>query len=148
MVKYTIKKPIITDGEIVGYEVIDNNGNTKRAKLEDVFQLIEKGLTNCEIVLDDKNEKHILFKEDRPDISFKSDEEIHYTIECRLIQNGSLVGYKCKDSTGTSKRINPSRVWELAACNNITNARAKIVNNQITLEGKNTRLADLAVLVI
>lgn len=143
MTKYIIGKPIINKGEITGYEVIDTNGNIRKVRLNDVFQLIEKGITNCEIVLDNNNIKHILFVNGKPDTT---DDTLDSTIECRIIQNNSLVGYKCKDSTGASKRINPTKVWELAACGHITNAKAKTTNNQITLVGNGVHLRDLVVL--
>lgn len=140
--KYLIGNAIIENGEIVGYEVIDSTNKVRRLRLADTIKLIETGSTNCKIVLDDKNEKHILFEE----TVGVTENKQRYTIEYRIIQDGKLSGYKCKDEAGVYKNINPFKAWELAATGCITNAKAKVVNNQIALVGKGISLKDLDIL--
>lgn len=143
--KYTITKPIILNGEIIGYEVINNENIVKHIKIEDIFKLIERGLTECKLVTDDKGNKHIVFPENNTEAAVDLEQ---YTIECRIKTNGEISGYKCRDTHGNSIRIKPAKLWELAAMNKVTNASATIVNNTITLEGKGESLVSLAVLEI
>lgn len=144
ILEYTITKEIITDGEIVGYEVIDKSGRVRRAKLEDIIKLADKKMIDCQVFEDAQGIKHILYN--KPE-NYISNEE-SYTIECRIIQGGKLTGYKCKNKSGDIKRLSPAKVWELAAIGCIENAEAKVVNNQPTIVGKGQSLSEISVLTL
>lgn len=141
--KYIVQSAIIENGEIVGYDVIDESGNTKKLKLDDIFKIASLGQTNCEVVLDNQNKKHLLFNsKSEPNTD---DEKIH-SIECRIMSDGSLLGYKVKSTDGKTRRLRPLKVWEMAANGKISNAKAIIVNNKPTLIGTEIKLAELPVL--
>jgi hypothetical protein len=140
--KYTVGNPILSGGEITGYEVIDANGNINRLRTEDVVKLINRGLTDSKVVTDDSGKEHITFKYS------KVKESDRYTAEFRIVQDGKLVGYKCKNSLGDYKKISPQKVWELAALGCIDNIEAKVVDGKKAIFGKGTDLSDLGVVRI
>lgn len=143
---YKVIEPIITNAEIIGYRVAEQNGVIKKLKLEDVIRLVENHKTNCEIVLDNKNNKHLLFLDTPEERLSGSEETDTYTIEFRVLHGDSLAGYSCKDGQGNSRKISAQKVWELAAQGKVTNAEATIVNNTKTLIGKGMSLYDLGIL--
>ena len=142
IMKYKIVKPIIDSTDIIGYEVIDDTGNIKRFKLEDLYKLIEAGIVECTILNDSENDKHILY--DKVDVS----DSITYHVESRIVRDNKLAGYICTKSDGASCKLSPNKVWELAAEGLVDNVSAIVVNNQITLVGKGISILDLSTLKI
>ena len=142
--RYTLKGAIVADGEIKGYEIIDNNsGITKRARIDDVAKLAERSMIDATVSIDELGIKHIAPKSK---IEIAKDKFQTYTIEARIVQKDKLIGYRCKDTHGQYKRILPMKLWEMANAGFITNAKAKIINNIPTIVGEGIDLKDLPVL--
>ena len=141
--KYIIKRAIINNCEIAGYEICDTSGKSTNVRVADLAQLINKGLADGDVVVDDNGNKHILFKE----INDIEDKTI-YTVEYRMIKNNKLTGYICRTDTNEQRKINPSKFWELAAKGNINGVKAVVINNTPTLIGDTIKLSELAVLKV
>ncbi len=142
--QYSFKKPIFSTNDIIGYELIDINGSIKRVKLPDVHKLIEKGLLDGKIAIDEKGERHIVFSGETP--KYSVDSQLKLTIEARIVQNNSLSGYRCIDNMGRKLKIKPDKLWECAVYGNVTNAEAKIINNKKVIIGKEKGLKELPIL--
>lgn len=137
--KYIFKQAIFINGEIVGYELIDESGQIKRAKLTDIFQLIERDMLDGEVVTDDQGNKHIIFK----DIPLQKKDDIVLIVECRFIKNGQIDSYRCTDNSQRKLKIKPDRLWEYASSGNVTNIEAKMINNKRVLVGKGVSMKTL-----
>ena len=137
--KYLIKRAIITNGEIAGYEILDISGKSTNIRVADMVQLIHRGLADGTVVKDLDGEDHIIFKE-----IDEQEEEARYIVEYRMIKNNSLVGYICKRDE--QKKLSPSKLWELAAKGCVDGVKAVIINNTPTLISDTIKLNEIAVL--
>lgn len=141
---YQLVRPMVTDGDIIGYEIKDTNGQIRKVKASDVIILAEKKMIDASIAVDSNGIKHI-----NPEhkLNILEDAEI-YTIEARFIKDGKLTGYKCKTISGNSVKMTPVKLWEFAAANQVTNAEAKIINDRLAVFGAGIKLGDLPVIKI
>lgn len=140
---YTIKEAIIQSGEIIGYNVIDPNGKQVKLTYKDTLTLIDKGVTDCKTVKDIQNVKHIYFKNKPNPLVETQDDGATYKIEAKIYQNGKLVKYRCSNSFGESKRLKPSKVWELASLGKVQGIKAATINNKMVLLSDGTDLSSI-----
>lgn len=140
--QYKLLKPMISSGEIIGYEILDSAKQIRKVKKADVISLAEKGLVDAKVAVDSTGTKHI---SPSHKLDTTEDAEI-YTVEARILKDNKLIGYKCKTSSGLYVKMTPVKLWEFAVVNQVTNVDAKIYNNILTLIGSTTKLEELPVL--
>ena len=140
--KYTLSEPIISNGEIVGYTLIEDTGEIKKAKVSDIAKLASRNLINAEVIADDKNRVHVLATGDK----VKYEDNTTYTIEARIIHNNTIKSYKCKDNNGNIRNIPIDVVWELAVSGKITGVIGKVVSGKRALISAGTNLSDIKII--
>lgn len=143
--QYKVKSPIILDGSLIGIICDCTDGKEYKLKISDAYYLIENGLIpDCEVVKDSEGNKHIYSEKSLSKLNYIDDTK--YTLSCRLIQNGKVIGYRCVDEFGAVKKFKPSKFCDLASTGCITNVRAKLVNNRFALFGVGCKLSDIQVI--
>ena len=125
--KLVISNPIIENGSIVGYEVNDGKA-VRRVKKEDVFKIVEMKDTNCRIVLDGKNEKHLVFEDNYSQSNIYK----RYRVLER-VPYGNTIGLRCRVSDGSETTLSLQRAWELGIKGQMENIKACVVNNLATI---------------
>ena len=140
--KYTAKEAIFSGKDIIGYELINENNQVKRAKLSDVIQLVENGFIDGAIIARDSSGiKHVSFKE----MPTNHNSELKLTVINRVIKESKLDYYICSDESGRKLKVSPDRLWEYASLNMVSNIDSKMINNQRVLIGKGINMLDIEV---
>ena len=142
--KYTIKNVIISGGELIGYELLDENNQLKRVKTDIAVQAVLKGMIDASIATDENGVDHLTL--DNADITEIAKENTNYTVTSRIISRNKLVGYMCTVDSGKEIKVEPARLWEYAAMGCVTNVEAKIINDKLTLIGKEQSLSELPII--
>lgn len=140
--RYTFNKPIIADGDIIGYEMLSEDNSIKKVRISDIATLISKGLVKAKIAIDDDGKKHIYFSDELINMDDKSEK---ITVEGRIIHGGTLIGYICKNTSGKTIRVKPDKLWEYTFDGKVTNMEAHIINNKRAIFGKGISIKDLKV---
>lgn len=139
--KYSLSSPILSNGDIIGYKLIDQSGEVKRARLENIKQLVDKGMiTNAEVVTDDNGNIHVVLTDSLADDPEKSE---RYTVEYRIIQGDKVKSYRCRDNEGNVRNFTLDKIWELAADGCVNNIEAKVINSKRALVGQGIKITDI-----
>lgn len=150
--KYKIIKRIIIGIEPIGFILLDENGNERQLKEEDVITLCKNNMvTNAEIVLDSDECKYevVVSDEYKIDNFIKKNKSKQVNVICRIISKDAdnkphCIGYIAKDETGKSYRLDKNKFWKLANNGSINNIKASIIgNNKILISEGNNQLKDL-----
>ena len=139
--KYSVKEAIFSGKDIIGYELIDELDQIKKAKLTDVVQLISKDLIDAEVIEDDNKQVHIVFKE----LPLNQESTLRLTAISRVIKDSKLDSYNCSDNMGRRVRVKPDKLWDYASIGAVSNVEAKMINDKRTLVGKGSSMAQLPV---
>lgn len=159
--KYTIVARYMDGVNVIGYHLIDSNGNGLTVTKEDVKQLaLNKMLLNAvgqrykdDIVIKGINCKLSELpvidvssgKLKGNDIRGKMD-LYKFKIVGRITKGKNTIGYVLRDPQGMERKVKRSDVLKLAREGKLSNARAQAYNGKLLLRGVGFELAQLPVI--
>lgn len=118
---------VFTNGDIVGFFIVDENDRQSLISKEKTLQLAESGyIANWTVVKDADGERHLY--SDDVDISniptMTKDSIEKVTVTKRVMKDGQTFGYVCIDETGASKNCTVNKLWELAKAGKVDGVTA------------------------
>ena len=138
---------------IVGYHLIDANGNSDKVSKKDVEKLAGAGLiANCTIVEYEGSNyiRGIGIKiSEIPVMNIRNTNNLNtksnLMIKCKILSGDRLIGYGVVDIHGKEYKLSKEKIWQLAREKSIVNAAAQVVNNQKRLVGLGIELSKLPI---
>jgi len=158
--KYKVVARYMSGVRVIGYHLIDNNGNGKPVKKEIVEQMaLDKQIINCVAqrykgdivmkgidskltdlpVIDATSGKVKGTDQNREENQNKNKLEI----VARITKGKVTVGYMLRDRKGVEHKVKREDVLTLARDKKIINARAQMFNGELVLRGIKFELAQL-----
>ncbi len=149
--------------QVIGYQLMDSNGNSIRAKKSDVERLADEGFVeNCRVIeyngvnyikgvgirISELPVMNLRTGEIKNSQAGDTDSIAKLVITTRLMRGNSVVGYMVKDASGKQYRLSKEKVWQLAREKAISNAMAQVSGQQKILRGVGIELRDLPAIQI
>lgn len=149
---YKLSARVMEGSQIVGYKLLDEEGNETRIKKETVENLAEEGLiVNC-TVIEDNGKKYLkglgISISELPVIDLKQNESSKIASEGkklrlvkRVLDKGKgLTGYIAESDDNQEYRLSLEETWVLCRKGVILNAKAQLSENTKLLVGIDSEL--------
>ena len=145
---YRLSGQYMVGTQLLGLEICDDRGNKKLVKIEDIHELIRRGMIYGCTLTEHKGSIKIRSKYNKiaslPFITTEATgKERKFKAIARVFKDRCLIGYKVTDETGKSYNISKDKVWDIARNKGFTNVSAAINNDYKILRGIGIRLTDL-----
>lgn len=146
MSNYILKSKYVTGGNIIGYEIVDENGKVSLIKKSLVLDLAENGqIKNWGCIKDSDGEKHLVSNlNSLLDIDNTEICEFDTKVVGAIKKDGKVIGYKCEWPSGKIKEYPISKFWELASKGFIAGVKAVRNEDGVYLISDNNILTTLS----